>query len=212
MEYVDGTLTIRPTVLFATSPMPTAICSGDELSVAFDATIAGENGTVGFAWSRNHTDDVTGTASGSGDIEELVLTTAATQTVTFTVTPTFTPTEGEAVVGTPATFTVTVNATPAVTTEHINVNCAEMGSATITVSNGGAPLSCLWNGEQTAALAANGDNHAVTFSNLEEGEYPFVVTNVHGCTAQGSVVIVNPVTISASQSIADDEICDHHRF
>ena len=208
--YQTGTLTIRPTVVFTTSPMPTAICSEGSVSVAFDATISGNNGTMGFAWSRNHTDDVDGTASGTGNIEGLTLTADATKTVTFTVTPTFTPVEGEAVVGTPATFNVTVNALPAVTTQHVNVNCAEMGSATITVTSTGT-FTCAWNNGTAAALTQqDNDGHYYThFGNLSEGDYPYVVTDANGCVTSGAISVEDPGRISVSQSISGNETCEN---
>ena len=207
--YQTGTLTIRPTVVFTTDPMPTAICSEGSISVAFDATIAGNNGNVTFAWSRNHTDDVTGTASGTGNIN-VALTAAATQTVTFTVTPTFNPTEGEAVEGTPATFDVTVNALPAVTTQHVNVNCAEMGSATITVTSTGT-FTCAWNNGTAAALTQqDNDGHYYThFGNLSEGDYPYVVTDANGCVTSGVISVEDPGRISVSQSISGNETCEN---
>ena len=170
---------------------PVTVCAANTVTLTAEAGYS-------YSWTKD------GAAiSSTGNV--LTLASIATEdagsyAVTLTDVETQCATTSEAVA-------ISVNALPAVTTAHTDITCTELGTATITVSNGGAPLSCLWNDNQTAALAAYGDNHAVTFSNLEEGEYPFVVTNVHGCTAQGSVVIVNPVTISASQSIADDEIC-----
>ena len=206
VEYVDGTFSILPTVVFTTDPMPTAICSEGSISVAFDATIAGENGTMSFAWSRNHTDDVTGTAEGTGNIEDLTLTTSATQTVTFSVIPTFTPTEGEAVTGDAVTFNVVVNALPAVTASHENVSCTELGSATLTVTNGDAPLSCLWNNNETVSLTADGNNYSVTFDELTEGDYTYAITNANNCVTEGTVSVSDPGRVTVSQS-ANSETC-----
>ncbi len=206
VEYVDGTFSILPTVVFTTDPMPTAICSEGSISVAFDATIAGENGTMSFAWSRNHTDDVTGTAEGTGNIEDLTLTTSATQTVTFSVIPTFTPTEGEAVTGDAVTFNVAVNALPAVTASHENVSCTELGSATLTVTNGDAPLSCLWNNNETVSLTADGNNYSVTFDELTEGDYTYAITNANNCVTEGTVSVSDPGRVTVSQS-ANSETC-----
>ena len=206
VEYVDGTFSILPTVVFTTDPMPTAICSEGSISVAFDATIAGENGAMTFAWSRNHTDDVTGTAEGTGNIEDLTLTTSATQTVTFSVIPTFTPTEGEAVTGDAVTFNVAVNALPAVTASHENVSCTELGSATLTVTNGDAPLSCLWNNNETVSLTADGNNYSVTFDELTEGDYTYAITNANNCVTEGTVSVSDPGRVTVSQS-ANSETC-----
>ena len=206
VEYVTGTFSILPTVVFTTDPMPTAICSEGSISVAFDATIAGENGTMSFAWSRNHTDDVTGTAEGTGNIEDLTLTTSATQTVTFSVIPTFTPTEGEAVTGDAVTFNVVVNALPAVTASHENVSCTELGSATLTVTNGDAPLSCLWNNNETVSLTADGNNYSVTFDELTEGDYTYAITNANNCVTEGTVSVSDPGRVTVSQS-ANSETC-----
>ena len=206
VEYVTGTFSILPTVVFTTDPMPTAICSEGSISVAFDATIAGENGAMTFAWSRNHTDDVTGTAEGTGNIEDLTLTTATTQTVTFSIIPTFTPTEGEEVTGEAVTFNMVVNALPAVTATHTNVSCDALGSATLTVTNGDAPLTCLWNNE-TFELTADDNNYSVTFDELTEGEYPYVITNTHSCVTSGTITVEDPGRITVSQS-ANIETCE----
>ena len=206
VEYVDGTFSILPTVVFTTDPMPTAICSNGSISVSFDATIAGENGAMTFAWSRNHTDDVTGTAEGTGNIEDLTLTTSATQTITFSVIPTFTPTEGEAVTGDAVTFNVAVNALPAVTASHENVSCTELGSATLTVTNGDAPLSCLWNNSETVSLTADGNNYSVTFDELTEGDYTYAITNANNCVTEGTVSVSDPGRVTVSQS-ANSETC-----
>ena len=206
VEYVTGTFSILPTVVFTTDPMPTAICSEGSISVAFDATIAGENGAMTFAWSRNPTDDVTGTAEGTGNIEDLTLTTSATQTVTFSIIPTFTPTEGEAVTGDAVTFNVVVNALPAVTASHENVSCTELGSATLNVTNGDAPLSCLWNNSETVSLTADGNNYSVTFDELTEGDYTYAITNANNCVTEGTVSVSDPGRVTVSQS-ANSETC-----
>ena len=204
--YETAIFSILPTVVFTTDPMPTDICSEGSISVAFDATIAGDNGEMTFAWSRNHTDDVTGAADGTGDIEDLTLTTATTQTVTFSVIPTFTPTEGEEVTGEAVTFDVVVNALPAVTATHTNVSCDALGSATLTVTNGDAPLTCLWNNE-TFELTTDGDNYSVTFNSLTGGEYPYVITNTNSCVTSGTITVEDPGRITISQS-ANSETCE----
>ena len=213
VEYVAGIFSILPTVEITTTPMPTAICSGSELTVAFDATIAGNNGTMSFAWSRNHTDDVEGTANGTGNIN-VTLTADATQTVTFTVTPTFTPTEGEAVEGTAITFDVTVNALPSVTEVANNVSCTEMGSAIITVTSEGSTFTCAWNNGAAAALTQQDNNghYYTSFTNLSEGQFPYAITDANQCVTTGTITIEDPGRIFGTQSIASsttDETCEN---
>ena len=206
VEYVTDTFRILPAVVFTTDPMPTAICSEGSISVAFDATISGNNGTMSFAWSRNHTDDVEGTASGTGNIEGLTLTAAATQTVTFTVTPTFTPVEGEAVTGEAATFNVVVNALPAVTEVANNVSCTEMGSAIITVTSTGTFI-CAWNNGTAAELTQQDNNghYYTSFSNLSEGQYPYVITDAHQCVTTGTIIIEDPGRIHGTQHLVNND-------
>ena len=102
---------------------------------------------------------------------------------------------------------VTVNALPAVTASHTNVSCEDMGSATLTVTNGGAPLSCLWNNEPVE-LTAEGDNYTITITGLSLGDYPYVITNTNGCTTSGTVSVEDPGGLSISQSINGNETCE----
>ena len=102
---------------------------------------------------------------------------------------------------------VTVNALPAVTASHTNVSCEAMGSGTLTVTNGGAPLSCLWNNEPVE-LTAEGDNYTITITGLSLGDYPYVITNTNGCTTSGTVSVEDPGGLSISQSINGNETCE----
>ncbi len=102
---------------------------------------------------------------------------------------------------------VTVNALPAVVASHTNVSCEAMGSATLTVTNGGTPLSCLWNNEPVE-LTAEGDNFTVTITGLSLGDYPYVITNTNGCATSGTVSVEDPGGLSISQSINGNETCE----
>ena len=102
---------------------------------------------------------------------------------------------------------VTVNALPAVVASHTNVSCEDMGSGTLTVTNGGAPLSCLWNNEPVE-LTAEGNNFTVTITGLSLGDYPYVITNTNGCTTSGTVTVEDPGGLSISQSINGNETCE----
>ena len=184
-----ATLTVSVNGEPATSPV--TVCAANSV------TLTAEEG-YNYSWTRD------GAAISSTGNVLAMSSIAAEDAGSYAVTLTDVETQCAA---TSEAVDISVNALPAVSTAHTDISCTELGTATITVTNGGAPLSCLWNDEVTATLTASGSNYAVTFSNLEEGEYTFVVTNTHGCTAQGSVVITNPVTISASQSISSNEIC-----
>jgi hypothetical protein len=184
-----ATLTVSVNGEPATSPV--TVCAANSVTLTAEAGYS-------YSWTRD------GAAISSTGNVLAMASIAAEDAGSYAVTLTDVETQCAA---TSEAVGISVNALPAVSTAHTDISCTELGTATITVTNGGAPLSCLWNDEVTATLTASGSNYAVTFSNLEEGEYTFVVTNTHGCTAQGSVVITNPVTISASQSISSNEIC-----
>lgn len=102
---------------------------------------------------------------------------------------------------------VTANALPAVVASHTNVSCEAMGSGTLTVTNGGAPFSCLWNNEPVE-LTAEGNNFTVTITGLSLGDYPYVITNTNGCTTSGTVSVEDPGGLSISQSINGNETCE----
>lgn len=74
------------------------------------------------------------------------------------------------------------------TLTSVNVSCFGQanGSATVSASGGTAPYTYLWSNGATSA----------TINNLAPGTYNVVITDANGCTANKSVVIVQPAVIS----------------
>ena len=102
------------------------------------------------------------------------------------------------------TLTVTVNALPEVTTEHENVSCTELGSATITVTSGAGNYTCAWNGGTPEEMTIMADLPTLIINELSEGTYTYVVTDLNSCSATGTVTIENPGIITGTQSILSD--------
>ena len=105
-------------------------------------------------------------------------------------------------------LTVIVNALPDVNASVTDVTCTELGSVTLTV-NGTPDFTCSWNdGETVNITEQNADElYIITFNELEGNEYSYVITDGNGCVTEDQVVVTDPGTVSARQSIANAESC-----
>lgn len=79
----------------------------------------------------------------------------------------------------------------------ISCNGAADGSASVSVSGGTAPYSYSW---------SNGGSGS-SVSGLSAGTYNVTVTDVNGCSANGSVTVTEPAALSASAS-GSDALCN----
>jgi len=100
-----------------------------------------------------------------------------------------------AVVGQP-----TVLAATNIVAQNVSCNGGNNGSATINVTGGTLAYSYLW-----PASAANQIIASVT--NLSEGTHIVTVTDNHGCTATTSVIISQPVLLTASATVNQHVSC-----
>ncbi|MGB0429164.1 MAG: collagen-binding domain-containing protein [Bacteroidia bacterium] len=93
-------------------------------------------------------------------------------------------------------ITITVNPAPSISiTKNNDVSCngGADGSATVTVSTGTAPYTYNWSSGATTATATN----------LLAGGYSVTVTDANGCTATESVLIAEPLELTATTSSID---------
>ena len=103
-----------------------------------------------------------------------------------------------------SSLTVNVNALPEVTTEHENVSCTELGSATVIVPTGIGEYTCAWNGGTPEEMTIMADLPTLIINELSEGTYTYVVTDLNSCSTTGTVTIENPGVITGTQSILSD--------
>ena len=108
---------------------------------------------------------------------------------------TFTP-----VAGCLATMSMTINTLPSVTSGTTNVSCYGLsnGSITTSVSGGTTPYTYLWNtGATTSGLTGK-----------SAGPFTVTVTDAHGCTANGSYTITQPVVLSLASASSVNVSCN----
>ena len=175
------TVTVNPLPIVTVMANPTSVCDGTETTL----TAAGAET---YEWSHNA--DATGAE---------VSATPTANAHTFTVT-------GTDANGCSNTAEVVVNviALPVVNVNATNVSCGELGSVTIEVTSGQTPYTCAWNNADATAL--DGDTYEV--SDLEEGTYPYVITDGNGCSTTGDAVVDAPGAITAVQTIANATSCE----
>ncbi len=96
--------------------------------------------------------------------------------------------------------TVTVNIasinplTASITTTDVSCNGLSDGSATVTPTNGVAPITYTW--------SPSGGNNPIA-SNLSIGNYSVTLTDANSCTVTATAVINQPATISVSIAITN---------
>jgi gliding motility-associated-like protein len=95
-----------------------------------------------------------------------------------------------------ATATITVNNSVSLSEQHADVSCFNRndGSINITVAGGTAPISFLWNDNNT-----NEDR-----SGLSTGTYSITATGSDGCAATISVTLTEPSEIIVTESIVNE--------
>ncbi|HLF45877.1 MAG TPA: T9SS type B sorting domain-containing protein, partial [Chitinophagaceae bacterium] len=141
-------------------------------SGAIDLTVTGGTGPYTFAWSNSATtEDIIGLAAG---------------TYTVTVTDVNGCTQN-------GSFDVgQINNTITITPTVVNTICtADNGSISLVISGGDAPYTFLWN---TGATTQD-------LSGLAAGTYTVTVTDVNGCTQNGSFDVIQDnsnITLSSS--------------
>ena len=148
----NGVLTIKPIVI---ESAPEYICSGTTYTAEFDASIAGNNGTITYAWS-----DATGEYTGNDDISVALTNTQTTnQTVVFTVTPTFTSTDGNTTIVGPEKE-ISVIVWPALVVNNITGGGTYCLGATVTLTEtpqyGSGSYNIVWKNGETTLQTDNG--------------------------------------------------------
>ncbi len=179
---IEITINTLPTVTLTEEHELDAICA--DSAFHFVAECESE---VTYAWKYNNT-----------LIEEAEESTLrATEAGKYVVNVT----DGNGCSNVSDTLTVTVNALPEVTTEHENVSCTELGSATVIVTTGIGEYTCAWNGGTPEEMTIMADLPTLIINELSEGTYTYVVTDLNSCSTAGTVTIENPGFITGTQSI-----------
>jgi gliding motility-associated-like protein len=163
----------QPSPLSYSGTVSNVLCFGGTTG-SINGTTTGGTSPYTYAWSNGQTtEDLVGLAAGNYSI---TTTDANGCSIinNFTITQPFLP--------------VQVSAT------QVNVSCAGGNNASIdvSVSNGTAPYSFLWNNSATTE----------DLTNLTSGTYSVDITDANGCSAQLSIIITepsNPISLSATQ-------------
>lgn len=161
------------------NPNPTgsgnvAICSGASTTLTLSGLVAGNN----VVWSP--TTNITATTANT-----ITVNPSATTTYIATTTSSMTS-SGITATGCPVnrSFVVTVNPLPVIAMSSVNVSCGNNGSATATITSGGAS-NFVWSNGGTTFNATSS-----TINSLPSGNYSVTATNVaSGCVSTGSVSV-----------------------
>jgi gliding motility-associated-like protein len=138
---------------------------------AINITVSGGTTPYSFVWSNGaSTEDVSGLAAGSYSV-------------------TITDANGCSVVNTANTVNSSGQPQPSVN-NSVNPSCnnSNDGSVSLTITNGTAPYSFIWNSGQTTQ----------NLSGLGGGNYSVTVSDALGCTASISVSLTEPSAIQAT--------------
>ena len=122
-----------------------------------------------YAWSNKVT------------TEDMMGLTAGTYNVTVTDAHGCTAT-------TSATVTEPTAISTSATTTDVSCNGAANGSVDLTVTGGTSPYTYTWSNSATTQ----------DMTGLSAGKYDVTVTDAHGCTANASVTLTEPTSLSAS--------------
>ncbi|MCR4825328.1 MAG: InlB B-repeat-containing protein, partial [Bacteroidales bacterium] len=214
----NGVLTVKPTVVVVPTPA-THICSGNTYTVEFDASIAGTNGTITYAWSRNNTTNVTGNEGGTVNSNisvELTNTQTTNQTVVFTVTPTFTSTDGNTTIVGPAKE-ISVIVWPALVVSDITGGGTYCLGATVTLTEtpqyGSGSYNIVWkNGNNTLQTDNGVTTSSYTPSTATSGSSETYTVQVAdaACPEQGGskeVEVKVYEAMSATAEASDQAYC-----
>jgi hypothetical protein len=171
-------------------PHPTGVITGTATRCSGEAT------TLSIA--------VTGTGPWSGTLSDGTSFSGSTSPLTVSVTPSTTTTymiaslSGAYCAALPFGLTgsavVTINPRPTgvITGTNLTCNGDASGVANLTVSGGTNPLSYAWSNMATTE----------DLTGIAAGTYSVTVTDANGCTANASVVITQPIVVTASMSIS----------
>ena len=130
-------------------------------------------------------------------------------TYTLTVTDNSVPT------GCVGTESITLNSPTAISvsssTNLINCNGGNDGSANIVVSGGKAPYNISWTGTLSGdpagdEIAVSGGNYTMSF--LREGSYNLTILDDNGCTETTTISILEPAAIVANATKNQDVTCN----
>ncbi len=167
-------ITAPPGMTVTTSVVSQASCNGVADGSA-TVTVNGGANPITYAWDNNES-TATATALGAG---------AHTVTVS----------DGNGCVQVGSVTITQPNAITLTTTAISGVSCPNdtNGSASVTANGGSAPLSILWDNNETTATATS----------LTGGPHTVTVTDANSCTATASVTVTSPPLVIVTETHTD---------
>jgi len=214
---VNFVVTVNPIPAVTNATLTQAICSGSTATFIPTSGVA----STTFAWTASLTSGtVTGfSASGIGNISEILTNTSTTSSgsITYVVIPTGPATTS--CVGTPVNFVVTVNPIPTVTNATLTQAICSGSSATFTPTSGVASTTFAWTASLTSGtvtgFSASGTgniSNVLTNSTTTSGTVTYVITPTGPVTTScvgtpvNFVVTVNPIP-TVTNAILTQAIC-----
>jgi PKD repeat protein len=211
------TIVIKPQVTINSASAKT-ICTGTAVNYTPESTTAGAT----FGWTATGSANATGfSATGNGQITDVLTNTSATTdaTVTYTITPT-----GDGCTGVPFTFTVTIAPNPILTTNGDKTICSQQTSSIAIASNLPNTLYT-WTSVATGVATGNTSNPTpVATTTIDEPlfnngttiatvTYTITPISENGC-AGTPVVVTITVEPQPTSPIAgaDESICNSPTF
>lgn len=183
---VNFVVTVNPAPTITNATLTQSICTGGTASFVPTANLAGTT----FAWTATASAGITGfTASGTGNISDVLTNTGASGTVTYVITPTSPP--PASCTGGNVSFVVTVNPNPVPLAGSNTPVCA--GSPLNLTANTFAGGTYSWTGPMGYISAAQNPTVSATATAGMAGTYNLLVT-VLGCPGNASTtVVINPL-------------------
>ena len=190
------------------SPTSETICSLQSTGITLSSLIS----TTTFSWTATAT-DVSGEASGTGNVISQVLTSTSNQVgnVQYTITPT-----NNGCSGTPINVTVMVTPKPTLTTTAANTSICSGSTTAINLAGSiSGSTNFSWNLIQnnvTGGSIGTGNVIAQTLNtiNNSSGEAVYAITpEVNGCSGITSTIsiIVNPIPVAIINPVAGQTLC-----
>ncbi|TCC93372.1 PKD domain-containing protein [Pedobacter frigiditerrae] len=211
-------ITIKPLVT-VNSANTKSICTGTDVAYAPTSATAGAT----YAWTATGSANAGGfTASGSGNINDILTNSNPTSnaTVTYTITPT-----GNGCLGVPFTFTVTITPNPIVTPTAVSLNICSGQSAAITLASNLPNTKYTWTSAATVGVLGSSTNSTPTSANTindilvnnttTSGTVDYTITPIsdEGCPGTPVTITITvepqPTTPDAG---ADENICNATSF
>jgi len=211
-------ITIKPLVTVS-STNTKSICTGT--NVAYTPTSATAGAT--FAWTATGTANAGGfTASGTGNINDVLTNSNPTSnaTVTYTITPT-----GNGCLGVPFILTVTITPNPVISPTVASLNICSGQNVGITLSSNLPNTRYTWTSTNSASITGNSNNATPTLSTtindilfnntstVATVDYTITPISDEGCPGAPVTITITvepePTTPNAG---VDEDICNATSF